>query len=150
MNRNAIAARENRAKKKSELENLKREILQLRLKTDAYHQENKDLKSRNKALNERLTYLEKNSREQMKMATALSHFNANQKYMALKRTQLRSQKASHELPVGVCLYVRPDKEVEFRMCESCANHNGSAGPCVQPPMMAQGTSLAPALGRQNT
>ena len=123
MNRNAIAARENRAKKKSELEHLKKRNAILEKQVQNSIKEIKDLKEKQTRILDRNKYLEKCFRDNLRMTSIYAQISASDKHKALKKQLL---KKTHDNPVGMCLYIRPDKHLEFRMCEFCASHpNGS-------------------------
>lgn len=113
MSRNAIAARQNREKKKSEIASLKLQLEQSKDASEEYKKKYRECKEMNKRLVERVEYLEKLVNNFPSFMSIIDHMS----------TLPMNQQAQNEYSsqgLGICFHVKSNKIMGLKFCHHCS------------------------------
>ena len=142
MTRNAIAARENREKKKKETQSLYSKLQLLEEEAGSFKKQALELRERCKKLQERNNYLESIVQNIPSITQLIDHMKSMPNGTMITNVNLHTEKFEEEthkkfkqMPKvnlndfnnntnpGICFHVKASKEMSLQFCHTCSNKN---------------------------
>jgi len=124
MTKNAIAARENRQKKKSELTDLRQKVGVLQGESVTYKKKYFEMKEQFKLVQNQNQYYESILGNLPSIMNIIEHMQTMPKESENDK-KLKNKINLNNNTLGVCFHVKTSKEMSLKFCEHCSNANFS-------------------------